>query len=317
MNRIHYRTVASLFAIACAIHAAAPHVASAGIFGLWGFHPPAQSPVEDEDAEDSREIEGAGRSTLFQWNPAAPVIGGPKIDEPLVSDRPDFTEASVTVGYGVTQLEMGYTFTLDRNNGTHSQQQSYPELLLRQGLFADWFELRLEWGFNDEFLHLVPNTNVDGNDSADLGVGCKLALTPQDEWRPETAMIINLTLPTGPGSHFVLPGVSYLYGWDLDDTWSLGGSTLGEMAVDDDGGQYLEVGQSLTLGCSLTEKVGSYAEWFALLPAGAQTELPQHYINGGLTFLVNNNLQFDVRAGAGLNAAADNFFTGAGAVIRR
>ncbi|MCE9555262.1 MAG: transporter [Planctomycetes bacterium] len=126
-----------------------------------------------------------------------------------------------------------------------------------------------------------------------------------------------MTLPTGPGSHYVLPGVSYLYGWDLNDTWSIGGSTLGEAAVDDDDVQYLELGQSLTVGCSITEVVGAYAEWFALMPAWSQTELPQQYFNGGFTFLVNNNLQFDVRAGTGLNAAADNFFTGGGAVIRR
>ena len=294
----------------------APQTSSAGVFGLWGFHPPAHSPEEgEEDSESSESTQGRG--TLFQWNPDAPVDGGPKIDEPLVSDRPDFTEASVTVGCGVTQLEMGYTFTLDRSNGDTSQQQSYPELLLRQGMFADWFELRLSWAINDEFLHLAPNTRIDGDDSADLGVGCKIALTPQDQWRPETAMIVNLTLPTSAGSHYVLPGVSFLYGWDLNDTWSIGGSTLGEMAVDGDDVQYLEVGQSFTVGCSMTEVVGAYAECFALMPAGAQTELPQYYANGGFTFLVNNNLQFDIRAGTGLNAAADNFFTGAGAVIRR
>ncbi|MCE9555263.1 MAG: hypothetical protein K8T91_18080 [Planctomycetes bacterium] len=146
-QRVRQLCELGLIALLSAAPLTTPSSSEAGIFGLWGFHPPTESPEEGE--EDTETLEQVGRGTLFQWNPDAPVDGGPKINEPLVSDRPDFTEASVTVGYGVSQLEMGYTFTLDRNNGTTSQQQSYPELLLRQGLFADWFELRLEWGFND------------------------------------------------------------------------------------------------------------------------------------------------------------------------
>src|SRR4051812_40814645 len=34
----------------------------------------------------------------------------PQEEEPLASDRPDFTEASSTVGKGRVQLEAGYTF---------------------------------------------------------------------------------------------------------------------------------------------------------------------------------------------------------------
>ena len=32
-------------------------------------------------------------------------------DDPLVTDRPDFTESAVTVTRGRTQIEMGYTFS--------------------------------------------------------------------------------------------------------------------------------------------------------------------------------------------------------------
>src|SRR5262245_53064759 len=41
------------------------------------------------------------RKTLFQWSYGTSFSGGPNLDEPLVTDRPDFTEASVTVGRGV------------------------------------------------------------------------------------------------------------------------------------------------------------------------------------------------------------------------
>ena len=43
----------------------------------------------------------------------------------------------------------------------------------------------------------------------------------------------------------------------------------------------------------------------------------EHYADGGFTVLMNNNLQFDIRAGVGLNEDADDVFTGAGFAIRR
>lgn len=54
-----------------------------------------------------------GEGTLFRWLVSPEASGGPVVDEPLVTDRPDFTEASVTVGRGVLQIESGYTFVQD------------------------------------------------------------------------------------------------------------------------------------------------------------------------------------------------------------
>lgn len=51
-------------------------------------------------------------------------------------------------------------------------------------------------------------------------------------------------------------------------------------------------------------------------PHSADTALPEHYFNGGFTFPITNNLQFDVRAGLGLNEAADDYFLGAGGAVR-
>lgn len=48
----------------------------------------------------------------------------------------------------------------------------------------------------------------------------------------------------------------------------------------------------------------------------SDAEKPQHYFNGGLTFLVNDDIQWDVRAGKCLNDAADDYFVGTGLSIR-
>src|SRR5687768_15465135 len=121
-----------------------------------------------------------GPGTLFLWSSGSEVGGPPRLDEPLASDRPDFTEASSTVGRGVSQLEMGYTYFYDDGAGTRTQAHSYPETLLRQGFLADWLELRVGWNYGTETaaVSLPPsNTRIAG--SQDLYLGLKFGLTQQ------------------------------------------------------------------------------------------------------------------------------------------
>ena len=63
----------------------------------------------------------AGWGTLLMWSGQTEPGGPPGFDEPLASDRPDFTEASTTVGRGVVQLEMGYTLFDNDDGGTRTR----------------------------------------------------------------------------------------------------------------------------------------------------------------------------------------------------
>jgi len=63
-------------------------------------------------------------------------------------------------------------------------------------------------------------------------------------------------------------------------------------------------------------RVGAYTEWFAFIPSGADTARTEHYFNGGFSYLISNNIQFDILAGVGLNDAADDYFLGTGLSIR-
>jgi Putative MetA-pathway of phenol degradation len=259
------------------------------------------------------------RKTLLQWSYGTSFEGGPDVYEPLVTDRPDFTESSVTVGYGVAQLETGYTFTHDSEGDDRVRGHSFPESLLRVGMFADWFELRIDWNYVEERTE-IGGVRVTTGGAEDLGLGVKLALTPQESMLPETAIILQMSLPTGASAFTadeVLPGFNYLYGWDINDNWATGGSTAVNRAVDElTGDAYVEFAQAWTVGRSWGERVGSYAEWFVLAPTSADTSRTEHYFNGGFTVLLNNDLQWDIRAGLGLNDAADDFFAGSGLSLR-
>jgi hypothetical protein len=74
--------------------------------------------------------------------------------------------------------------------------------------------------------------------------------------------------------------------------------------------------QSFTLGHSWSETVSSYAEWYVLAPTGADTNRPENYFNGGITVLFGLDVQWDIRAGVGLDEAADDFFVGSGLSMR-
>lgn len=260
--------------------------------------------------------------TLFQWSDGTSAAAAPpKWDEPLASDRPDFTETSTTVGCGLVQIESGYTFTLDESAGRRTVNHSFPEMLVRIGLFGDWFEARLayNYGINDVSVVGVPNEPDAPDGSEDLDLGIKVALTPQENALPEMAFLPQMTVPSGSRgltAGEVMPGANWLYGWDIVDWLDAGGSTQINRARDDDGNFFGEFAQSLTTGFKLTEHLRAYAEWFMFAPIGHTIERTEQYFDGGFTFSVTRNLQLDVRAGAGLNDAADDFFTGAGSAIR-
>lgn len=270
-------------------------------------------------AVSSAWAESGSRKTLMQWSYGTSFEGGPDVYEPLVTDRPDFTEASVTVGSGVIQLEGGYTFTYNSDGGERTRTHSFPETLLRVGMLADWFEVRVVWNYAVEESEVGAfDDSISG--AEDMTLGVKLALTPQECMLPETAIILQTTVPSG-SSNFtadeMLPGFNYLYSWDLNDDWSLAGSTGLNGAIDDvTADSYSEFSQSLSLGRSWSDHVGSYAEWFVLAPTSADTNRPENYFNGGFTLLLNNDVQWDIRAGVGLNDAADDFFAGTGLSLR-
>lgn len=255
------------------------------------------------------------RGTLMQWSCGTSFSGGPDLDAPLVTDRPDFTEASSTVGLGVAQLEIGYTYVFDDNGTDKTVTHSYAEPLLRVGILADWLELRVA----QNSLAQIEN-GVENRGATDLYLGFKIALTPQEGLLPEMALIPQMRVPTGSkafGSNDVLAGLNWIYGWEVSDRVGTAGSTQFNRKEDDSTAQaYTRWAQSWTIAYTLTERWGGYTEWFGLIPHSADTANTEHYFNGGFTFLVSNDVQWDIRAGVGLNDAAEDYFVGTGLSIR-
>jgi hypothetical protein len=264
---------------------------------------------------------GRGPKTLFHWRGCpSPPSSDAADDGPLVTDRPDFTEASSTVGLGRVQFEMGYTYGNDEAGGIEVTEHTYPEMLVRIGMFADWFELRIVWTEISQVTRIAgTSSRVTG--SNDMQIGAKIALTEQCGIRPEMAIIPQMNVPTGDSaftSDEVQPGVNWVYSWEVTENLSLAGSTQGNRVMDDNGHSYTEFAQSIASGISLTDRLSTYFEWFALFPHSANDadNTAQHFINGGFAWLLNDDVQFDIRVGNGLTANAQDLFAGSGVSIR-
>jgi hypothetical protein len=262
----------------------------------------------------------AQAGTLFRWSYGDGGEGGPNLDEPIITDRPDFTEASSTVGRGVLQLETGYTYIFDDDGTTSARAHTAPEALLRVGVLADWLELRIAYTYLEETTSTtgVGRSTINGSD--DLYLGMKLGLTGQAGILPEMALVPQMRVPSGSSevsAGEVLPGANWLYGWDVTDFIATGGSTQANRRRDDVTAEpYLEFAQSWTINYALADRVGAYTEWFCLAPDGADTNHNENYFDGGFTFRPTNDIQFDVRAGVGLNDAAADMFSGVGLSFR-
>ncbi len=247
---------------------------------------------------------------------AAPLIG------PLVTDRPDFTESTEAVARGHVQLELGYTFTYDRESDRRVREDTAPELLIRAGV-ADDLELRIGWdGFTSSDELLVSRAGLrsieDTTEGAsDLALGLKLKLVDQEGWRPHFGVIAELSLPVGGApttSDDVDPAVSLLWAYDVSDSFSVAGN-INLTLPTQEGDRFVQAGASLSVAATLSESLGSYIEYFGAYPASDGADAA-HVLNGGFTFLISDNLQFDIRVGFGLTEEAPDLIAGAGFAVR-
>ena len=247
------------------------------------------------------------------------------MQEPLVTDRPDFTESTETVPAGHFQLEAGYTFTYDRERKDRVRDHTAPELLMRIGL-VDNFELRIGWDgyswtdsqFEGETRGGRRVTREDQTqDAHDLSLGFKYKLVEQDGWIPHFGVIGAITVPSGSAgvsSGDVDPEIVLLWAYDITDSFAIAGN-VGLAAPTDNGDRFFQASASLAAAVALSEKVGAYVEYFGFYPNAEHSDAA-HSVNAGLTYLINNNFQIDWRVGAGLNEEADDFFTGVGFAFR-
>ena len=243
-----------------------------------------EEPAGVQDYFSDQSSEEAHSESLFQWRYDG-VWESPATErDRIVTDRPHLAEATSTVGLGRVQLETGFSFSNDRTGGTRTQTYSFPEPLLRYGVFAEWFELRLGWNYLYE--HAIPQpgprTTIHGSD--DLYVGAKVALFKQYGWLPDFTVFPQARLPTGASAFTadqIRPGVNLAYSWAVTKIVELECNTVLNRQRDDAGNFYLEVFQTVNFEYDVGEKVMLFTEYIAFAPSGSQIAQFQNYFHCG------------------------------------
>ena len=245
-------------------------------------------------------------------------------EEPIETDRHDFTKSTKTVGRGVAQIEGGYLYFYKDADEEIEQTHVAPELVLRYGI-TDNVEVQVRWNYAWRFPE--EEDHLDG--AEDLRLALKMALWEQDAWLPETTVYARMTAPTG-GSAWtteeVEVGGQVIYAWELREGWELAGTTGGfSNGAGDVGFQEAELGQtddfvvwaqSMALRVPVSEMSAAYLEWFGFWSTGLQDNLTSQYFNIGVDVLLTNDVVIDFRVGKGLTDESEDFFAGVGGGIR-
>lgn len=218
--------------------------------------------------------------------------------EPLVTDRPDFTESNQIVK-NATQIESGYTFS-----DTTSQEHIIGEVLVRHGL-KNGIELRIGL---PSYARVVDQETITGHTDASLGVKLKF-----DE---KTAWILGFTLPVGSDEFkddAYNPFLKWCIAGNLTDKldWS---SNIGLQGIGADKTRTTQASGSFSISMPLTNKLGTYYEYYVISPVEKGEDSANHF-NIGTTYLVKDNLQLDARIGKDLSQKG--YFIGFGVSYKR
>ncbi len=237
---------------------------------------------------------------------------------PVITDRPDRTESTSIVPRGYAQLEVGWSLETVEAAGTSLHTHTVPGLLARVGVLG---ALEARIGFAG--FQLTNQPALDGEEGlGDMELGFKYRLASARGWLPDVAVIGAVSVPTGSDavtSGRVDPSVLLTVSRALSDRVSVGSNLGSSWTTTDDGRggrtTLVDLAYTLSFGVALSERVATFAETFGSLPA--QNGDAAHHVDGGLTFLVRDNLQLDVSVGRGIaGAGASNWFVGAGVSVR-
>jgi hypothetical protein len=240
--------------------------------------------------------------------------GGEAEEEELETDRDSFTFATTTVAKGRVMFEAAHSFIDNRET---VDSHSYPEFLARIGL-TERLELRLGANYEVGGGGDVTGADATGDSETPGSVseskviyGLKYALTKQEHWIPESAMILQGSTPTsGPENASTLIA-GYAFGWKIFDDWKLDAAMrYGNSKEEED--RFSQWAPSIVLKVPVGEQWNAHVEYFGIFSDGKENETNSQYFSPGIHYLLTPNCEIGVRVGWGLNDDAANFFSNVG-----
>jgi hypothetical protein len=230
----------------------------------------------------------------------------------LVTDRPDFTESSETVGRGYVQVESGLAYERDGRGAGRTGTLTAPVTLARIGVSR---RLELRAGTDGIQSSAMGPDRVTG--MGDFEAGVKLRFLDQSQAAVDMTVIPMISFPTGGddvSSGSVDPTVKLTWARALPSGFGLSGN-YNLSSLTDAGRRFTRQALSVSLSRDLLGGLGGYLEAFGFMPASRGTG-SGWTIDGGLARMFGRNLQLDVEAGRAITSEASDWFIGFGIALR-
>ncbi|MDX1946714.1 MAG: transporter [Pirellulaceae bacterium] len=237
-------------------------------------------------------------------------------EDEIETDRDSFTPATSVVGGGRVVVEAAWSFL---DNRAVPETHSLPESIVRWGAI-DWLELHLGWNYE---VGGAPNSvagnagDGDGGDEPFLEresamlYGLKAALTSQDGWRPQSAVIVQGFTPTSGRETATQVVATYVLGWQSASGWKWDSAL--RYGTDSAEGDHANLwAPSTVLKIPVGERWAVHGEYFGVFTQGRERAGAIHYFSPGVHYLINPDLEVGIRVGWGLSDEAANFFSNVG-----
>ncbi len=209
----------------------------------------------------------------------------------IITDRPDQTESSSTVGSGNLQIETGLLIGFEGDIQNSNRQVFAPTNLFRYGITEN-----IEIRFLSQF-ETLKNDIISVQGISDIEIGTKVQILKNENQNIEIAFLSHLLIPSGTkeltndkfGTINKL-SISHEINRNVGIGYNLGYNNFGQGKGD--------LTYSLALGIGINDKVGIYIESY-----GELVEFDEYISNfdTGVTYLANENMQFDFSFGTGIN----------------
>ena len=242
---------------------------------------------------------------------AAPETDTPKTD-PLVADRPGFSNGTGIVQKGHFQIEGGF----HQQQGDGFTTSDYGDgAVIRYGLVEKKFEVRLNV---PSYRVLLAGAGGHAVGLSDTGFGVKYYLADgKGKTMPSLAILAQTTFISGSTnfrSDRWIPEVRLLSGFTFDDTHSLTVNLGYIRSSDFAGGTY----DTKEWGALYSWTQGKYSPFFELFgflnTDGANSN--SNYYQVGVAYAYAPMIQFDAYAAKGLNGPARDLIFGFGVGIK-
>lgn len=227
----------------------------------------------------------------------------------ISTDRPDQTETADIVPIGYFQWESGFVWEHVNNS---NQNITFNSSLFKVGLLEN-LELRVITEFAGTRVK-QEGGNLHENGFKPLAVGTKIAISKESTYLPQISLISHLSFSGTSSKQYeiesIAPDFRFVITKSINEKLAL--ST--NLGAEWDGVSSKAIGvYTLALGFSLTQHWGGYIESYGFLPEDGPAD---HRADGGLTYLIGQNILLDTSAGFALTKGSPEYFVGCGFSLR-